>query len=201
MGNARIIWNHESKQANGITKQLLGSNHPTKPWRIIVFPLALMDSIRGRLKTNETCKNLLYTKQLAFSAAEQIVMGHDKALELGAIDSMTREVLKKEQKGLYTEKIRKKQLMEIALLVEHYVKLLSAEGKTYDASVQEAYQTGGRYQAFFDRLEKRESEVIQAAVSSVRKGSKKKRVAWFKKVQDVTRDVRLEEINRIFPDG
>lgn len=201
MGSPKSIWTHEVAQASRIADSLVGTNRAPVGWRRVIFPLALADLIRRKRKIGETHKNLLYTKELAFNVAKEVAAGHDRALELGSVDAKTREVLRKEQKGFYTEKIRKRQLSEIALLVDHYTRLLNAEGKDYDAMVQNAYGTRKEFQTFLNRLERKEEEVIQAAISSMRKGSKKERVAWFKKLEEITRIVRTEDLERIFPES
>ena len=201
MGNPRRIWTHETAEASHIARGLVDTPTPSPLWRLVIFPVAMSDRIKRTRKIGETRRNLLYTKKLAFNAAKEVAAGNDRALELGAVDAKTREVLKKEQKGLYTEKIRKRQLNEIALLVDHYTQLFNADGKDYDALVRDAYGTRKVFQSFLNRLEKREEEVIQAAVSSMRTGSKKTRVAWFRKVQEVTHAVRLNDLERIFPEA
>ncbi len=199
MRTPRLIWNHETQQAVRIAKTLAGSDHKSSTWRVIIFPLALADRIRSRKTINEISKNILFTKELAFNAARRISEGSDRAMELGTIDLKTREVLKHEQKGFYTEKIRKKQLSEISLLIDHYLKLINAQGTRYEELLREAYMTRKDYRTFIDELEQREADVIESAVSTMRKGSKKERVAWFKKLREASREIRIEILDRVFP--
>lgn len=48
-------------------------------------------------------------------------------------------------------------------------------------------------------LETRENDVIDASISTMSHGSKHERIAWFKKLKQISRELRLEELNRIFP--
>jgi hypothetical protein len=47
-------------------------------------------------------------------------------------------------------------------------------------------------------LQKLEEEVIEAAITTVRKGTKKERRQWFEKVRAATKKVRLAEIDKIY---
>ncbi|MEW5721607.1 MAG: NF038143 family protein [Thermodesulfobacteriota bacterium] len=144
-------------------------------------------------------KNLLYTKKLAFDAAGQIAGGRTREGALGEVDRKTREVLRRETQGFYTEKVRRRQLQEIELLVVHYLRLLGSGAQNYRGMVTAAYKDREDYLVFLAELAGREGEVIQAAVDSVRKASKKDRLAWFRKVAEAVEAVRAEELDRFFP--
>jgi hypothetical protein len=64
-----------------------------------------------------------------------------------------------------------------------------------------SYQTRGKYLSFIDTLQKAEKEVIQAAVTSMRKRSKSDRRQWFEQVKETTKKAYLAEVNRIFPEA
>ena len=83
-------------------------------------------------------------------------------------------------------------------LADHYLRLLKAEGGDYEKLVKAAYKTKKEYLAFLKKLRGKEQEVIQASVSTVRTGSKKDRMTWYRKVQDATQDARREEADDIF---
>lgn len=198
MGNSRVIWRHESDEADRIARTLVTRDGPSHGGRSFFPPALLAEFVRSRGKIKLTRQNLLYTKQLAFDAANEISRGNARVKQLGIVDLTTRETLRTEAGGFYTEKIRKKQLKEIELLVDHYLELLKSPGKTYDEMVRAAYQSREQFEAFLVELSKRENDVIEAAVSTMRKGSKSERVSWFKTVREVTKAVRNEELTRIF---
>ncbi|MFC1834574.1 NF038143 family protein [Thermodesulfobacteriota bacterium] len=200
MGNSRAIWTHEEKLADHIARRLIGLNHDSSGWKI-VLPNTWTERISNRKQLGRTRKNLLFTKRLAFDAAVEIHGGKDRALTLGAVDGKTREILRQQEKqGYYSEKIRKKQLAEIGLLADHYGTLMKSSTNSYAAMVKETYPTKKDYLNFLTKLDRKEGEVIDASLSTVRKGSKKERLAWFKKLQEVARAARMEELHKIFPD-
>ena len=198
MKNDRIIWQHEVRQVDRIVKALLENKKVAFNWKIILLPIFLNKVYQYQKDLRFTRKNILYTKKFAFDAAKNISQGKDQAWEFRRIEIKTREVLDNEKKGFYTEKIRRKQLAEIELLIKHYLDLFSSKQSTYAEVIKERYPSKGNYLAFLNALQKAEEEVIQAAITSMRKGSKKERRLWFQKVKETTRQVRMHEADQIY---
>ncbi len=201
MANFRVIWKNDRKKAVAIAGRLLLSQRPRINWRLLLLPSFLLACFRYGKNLYVTRKNLLFTKKLAFDAAKKISQEEDRSLAMRAVENKTQNLLDKEKKGFYTEKIRRKQLSEIEILVQHYLKLLSSDKSNYDEMIKTAYPARGRYLSFYGSLRKAELEVIQAATSTMRKGSKKERRQWFEKVEQFSKQVWTEEIERIFPQG
>lgn len=198
MKNVRIIWRHEVRQVDRIVKVLLENKKVALNWKIILLPIFLNKLYQYRKDLRFTRKNMLYTKQFAFDAAKNISEGKDQAWEFRRIEIKTQEVLNNEKKGFYTEKIRRKQLAEIELLIKHYLDLFSSKQSTYTEVIKDRYPSKGNYLAFLSTLQKTEEEVIQAAITSMRKGSKKERRQWFQKVKETTKKVRATEAEEIY---
>lgn len=200
MAVADTIWNHERTQAHLVSRTIVQGKPVLAGWRVLLAPLELPAIISWRKSVNVTAKNLLFTKQMAFKAAREVNKGKERDLELGKIDVHTRELLKHAQPGLYTEKIRKRQISEIELLLDHYLLLLATRGRRYADLVRGAYSDAGSFLSFLRTLEEREAAVIEAAIAGVHKGSKKERLDWFKRLHEVSRDLRLTECKEIFGD-
>jgi hypothetical protein len=201
MPNSRVIWKNDRKKAVVIARRLLQSQRPRINWRLLLLPSFLLACFRYGKNIYVTRKNLLFTKKLAFGAATKISQGEDRWLVKGTVESKTQNLLDKERKGFYTEKIRRKQLAEIEMLLEHYLKLLSSDKSNYDEMIKTAYPSRGRFLSFYSSLRKAELEVIHAATSTMRKGSKKERRQWFEKVEQFSKQAWTKEIERIFPQG
>ena len=198
MKNHRIIWQHEVRQVDRIVKALLENKKVALNWKIILLPIFLYKVYQYRKDLRFTCKNILYTKRFAFDAAKNISQGKDQAWEFRQIEIKTQGVLNNEKKGFYTEKIRRKQLAEIKLLIQHYLDLFSSRQSTYAEVIRDRYPSEGNYLAFLSSLQKAEEEVIQAAITSMRKGSKKDRRQWFQKVKETTKKIRAAEAEEIY---
>ena len=198
MNKFRTIWKHEVRQVDRIVKALLENKKADLNWKMILLPIFLNKVYQYRKDLRFTRKNILYTKQFAFDAAKNISQGKDQAWEVRQIEIRTQEVLNKEKKGFYTEKIRRKQLSEIELLMKHYLDLFSSKQSSYAAIIKDKYPSKGNYLAFLSALQKTEEDVIQAAITTMRKGSKKDRRQWFQKVKETTKKVRTTEAEDIY---
>ena len=64
----------------------------------------------------------------------------------------------------------------------------------------EAYESKKNYKLFIGKLRQAEQDVIQASISSMRKGSKRDRQNWFHRVKEITDQVRKGEIEEVFYD-
>jgi hypothetical protein len=198
MTKFRAIWRHEVGQTGQIAKILLADKKVNINWKIILLPVFLYNLYKYRKDLRFTRKNFLFTKQLAFDAAKNIYQGKEQAWEFRRIEIKTQEILDKEKKGFYTEKIRRKQLSEIELLIKHYLNLLGSTQSKYPAVIRESYPSKENYLAFLSTLHKTEEGVIQAATTTMRKGTKKHRREWFQKVRQTTKHVRMAEADKIY---
>ena len=198
MGNTRAIWKHEIDEARQISRLLIQNQKVKLNWRVILLPLFLMDLIHYRYRLWVLRKNILYTRKLAFEAAQNIITGQEHGWQMRRIEIKTRESLDSDKSGQYTEKVRRKQLSEIEVLTAHYIDLIDSGKSQYPKMIEAVYPARGNYMSFLNQLRKLEEEVIQAAVSTTRKGTKKERRIWFDKVRSITREVRIAEVDRIY---
>ena len=201
MGNNRAIWNHEVNQASKTTQSLVDASRIKFGWRIFLLPSFLVQYIYYKKNFIHTRKNLLFTKRMAFHAARQINGGESHAAQMRLIEIRTKKLLDKERKGYYTEKLRHKQLNEIELLIEHYLHLMNSKGKNYAELLRATYPSKQKYLSFLNRLQKAEQEVIRAAITSMKRGTKQERLNWFDRVENASEKLRMKEIKELFPDG
>lgn len=195
----QTIWNHEVKQYDQISRILLAHTQVKLGWKSLLPPLLLLDYFRFKRRLYLTRKNLLLTRQLAFNAARKIHNGKDRAWEMRSIEIETKALLDKEKKGYYAPKVRRKQLYEIEILIDHYLGLLRSTPSKFNEMIKQAYPTKTIYLSFLDKLNRAEKEVMQAAISTMRKGSKKDRNKWFNKVAITISKIRIKEADHLFP--
>ena len=200
MASIRAIWKHEVNEGNQISRLLIQDQKVKMNWRVALLPLFLLDVIHYRYRLWVVRKNILYTRKPALEAAQNISNGQEQAWQMRRIEIKTRESLDRDKRGQYTEKIRRKQLSEIELLTTHYTDLIHSGKLRYPQMIKAVYPAKGIYLNFINKLRALEEEVIQAAVSTTRKGTKKERRLWFDKVKAVTRKARLSEADRIYSD-
>ena len=198
MKSYTAVEKYEIRQADKIARALIENRKSKFAWRIFVFPVYVYDFIRYRRRLQVLRKNLFFTKKLALEAAKHIHQGKERAWELRLIEIKTGDTLKKEKKGFYSEKIRSKQLSEIEFLIDHYLELFGSNHPAYEKAVKTRYTSKGSYLTFLNQLRKVEEEVIQAAIATMRKGTKKERRLWFDKVKAATKRIRMEAADKIY---
>lgn len=198
MGKLKDIHHHEITRTREIARHLIEKKKVSMISKILLLPFYAIAILRYRRSITKTSKNLFFTRQLAMDAAESIMQGKDRQGALLDVDARTREVLEKEGKGLYTEKVRRKQMREIEFLTDHYLRLLKTNGEDHGQMVKAVYKSRKEYLAFLKKLNGKEQEVIQASVGTVRTGSKKERMTWYRKVQDAIQDARQDEADAIY---
>jgi len=198
MKSLSAIKKYEIHQTAQIAAALIDMTKSRFNWRIIVFPFYIYDFIRYRRRLQVLRKNLFFTKQYALEAANNIHRGKERAWEIRQIEIKTRDILDKEKKGFYTEKIRNRQLREIDFLISHYLELLGSNQPGYKGAIKATYTSKGSFVNFLSSLQKLEEEVMQAAISTMRKGTKKERRLWFDKVRAATKETRMKAADRIY---
>ena len=198
MGNERTIWNHEVNQANKIARSLVDARKIKFGWQILLLPNFLIRYIYYKKNLVLTRKNLLFTKRMAFDAAKEIAGGGSHATQVRLVEIKTKKLLDKERKGYYTEKLRRKQLHEIELLIDHYLNLLNSKGKNHAELVKAEYPSKEKYVSFLNKLQEAEQGVVQAAITSMKRGSRQERVAWFTRLTAASKQARGEEVEEIF---
>ena len=137
---------------------------------------------------------------MAFDAVKEIKGGESHAAQIRLIEIKTKRLLDRERKGYYTEKIRRKQLQEIEQFIDHYLRLLRSNRNNYAEMIRATYGSRQRYISFLNALQKAEQEVIQAAITTMKKGAKQERLNWFGRVEEAFKKARMEEAEKIFLD-
>jgi hypothetical protein len=98
--------------------------------------------------------------------------------------------------------LHEKQMKEIAYLMMHYRRLLTAQGDTYEALIKNTFGSAADYQRFLDGLADLEREVIRSALTFARSDGIAKEVETpqelAKLMQNAMRQIRRRECDRIF---
>jgi len=141
---------------------------PISVWEVMVPVLLIFSYMHSQSGRDVFVQNLLFTKDLALKAALEIESGgQSKEDALRAVEQKTGEVLANVRNGIYSEEIRQAQLREIDLLVDHYRRLLGAEGADCEALILDAYRQIESYGSFMDQLTRAEGDVNRASLSTL----------------------------------
>lgn len=165
-------------------------------WEIMIPVIFILNFVKLKHSREIFVQNQMFTKKMALDAALDMKKKEmSKAAVMGQIQSKTKELLTSVPGGIYSDDIRRQQLKEIDLLIEHYRKLLNAEGRDYASLVTKAYKSAMEYNSFFDQLKLAETEVMQAAQRTL--GSQTD-MATAEKIESITESMRAAEVNKIF---
>jgi hypothetical protein len=186
-------------QERSLAKAVAASVIESKPvtaWEVLIPILFLMSLFQTKRSRETFGLNFLFTKKLALEAAFTMVdKGKSREEVREQIKDKTGNVLASDKAGLYSSKIRQKQMKEMDLLIDHYARLLEAEGKDYPSMVKDAYRTRENYVAFLEELEEAEKEVYQAATQTVKTSSAREIAS---KMEEATARMRRGELDRLF---
>jgi hypothetical protein len=190
-----MILSHESRVARSVALAVIRPK-PFSVWEVLI-PIIF---IFGYMKSKETrevfAQNVLFTKKLALQAAfDMLKKGQTRESVMQRIRSTTREMIAEIPGGIYSAEIRREQLKEIDLLVDHYHRLLNSEGDDYDSLVFNAYRTPQRLADFFERLQKAEERVGRAAQSTLGANAD---TATLDRMNAALRDIRYKFTEKIF---
>jgi hypothetical protein len=190
----KIILSRERSLAKTVASAVIKPN-PITVWDIMIPIFFFYNLLRFKRSKEIFTLNFLFTKKLALEAAFDIIdKGQIKEEAMTLIEEKTSKILASDKRGVYSEKIRRKQMREIDLLIDHYLKLLKADGKDYASLVKNAYHGEDDYSAFMEKLKQAEKEVNKAArqivrtqtaidmLSTMENALERSRMAEFKKI-------------------
>jgi len=167
-------------------------------WDFVLPPLFAINLLKHHRAKEVFTLNFMFTKKLALEATSNMLKyGLTKDESIVEIEKKTSSILSSDQKGIYSEKVRLKQMQEIHLQIDHYRKLLVSEGKTYSDMVKAAYGDRGAFEAFLNRLTSFEKEVNRAALQLVGKNVEAK--DFVARMEEAVALVRDRDLNNIFP--
>lgn len=174
------------------------SSYQAGVWDFVMPPLLIINLLQHKRRKEAFILNLLYTKKMALEAARDMVdreLTAEQALQKS--DEATGRMLAADSKGIYSDKVRQKQLREIRLLAGHYYSLIMAEGKTYETMVKGAYPDRQLYLDFIRRLNQAEKEVNHAALATVGKNNNARQ--FVEKMEKSIEKIRQMDADKYFP--
>ena len=165
-------------------------------WEIMIPVIFILNYVKLKHSREIFVQNQMFTKKMALDAARDMKKkGASKEAVMEQIQDKTRELLTSVPGGIYSDDIRRQQLKEMDLLLDHYIKLLNAEGRDYASLVTNAYQSAAEYNSFFSELTIAETAVMGAAQRTL--GDKSDTVTA-EKIESITASMRAAELNNIF---
>lgn len=168
---------------------------PLSTWHFLLPGIFIFDFLRRSTETRRYSALFLFPRKLTLDGALDIIKGEDRKKILSQIEDGIKQWLS--SLNLYSEKLHRRHMEEIYLLIDHYSKLLHAEGNSYPALVKNAYQTREHYEAYLHRLTAAEQEVDRA-IAEIR-GETEEIWERLRAEQIQVMELRRKEVNQIFP--
>ena len=159
----KVILEHERSMARAVAGSLI-QHQPVTVWEVMIPVIFILNFARIRQSREVFIQNHLFTKNMALKATFDMFKKElSKQAVMESIESQTQKTLSSVPESIYSDEIRREQIKEIELLVDHYGKLFKADGENYANLVVCAYQTRENYAAFFKQLKAAEKDVMMAA--------------------------------------
>ena len=191
----KIISERERSMTQGLAASLIRTKTLTV-WEIMIPVIFILNYVKLKQSREIFVQNQMFTKKMALDAALDMKKKEmSKETVMGQIQAKTKELLTSVPGGIYSDDIRRQQLKEIDLLIDHYSKLLNAEGRDYASLVTNAYQSATQYNSFFSQLKLAETEVMGAARRTL---GDQADTATAEKIESITETMRAAEVNKIF---
>ena len=166
-------------------------------WEIMIPVIFILNYAKMKQSREVFIQNQIFTKKMALEAAlDMRKKDASKETVIAQIESKTKELVASVPGGIYSDDIRSQQLKEMDLLIDHYGKLLNAEGGDYASLVTSAYGSATEYQSFLDQLQSAENEVMGAARRTL---GDQTDMATAEKIESLTASMRAAEVKRLFP--
>ena len=169
---------------------------PVSVWEVIIPVFLVFGYMRLKGAREVFAENLVFTKKLALDAAcDRVLNRRSREEVMASVRARTEELLRSVEGGLYSKDIRRRQLEEIDLLIDHYGRLLAAEGGSYQDLVRAAYAGREPYTVFLERLRQAEKRVSEAATQTLGERADRQTLS---RIEEVSDKLRMKSASDIF---
>lgn len=159
-----IILNAEQQFAREVTIGVLYLR-PLSAWHYLIPGMFIIDFLRRGSAIRKYTETFMFPRKLALHAARDLSGGETRA----AIDPHLETEIKRWLAALQLDApdLVRAQKETVDLLIDHYVKLLQAEGESYDDLIQNAYSSRETFEIHLREMTAAENEVDRAILARV----------------------------------
>ena len=168
---------------------------PLTTWHFLLPGMFILDSLRRSQAVRQYSTVFLYPRKVALDAA------------LGSMDGKSVQEALAEAEGslgqwlssltMYSEPLLRAHSRLVAILHDHYCKLLREEGEDYASLLRRAYRTRDNYDSHLRRLFDAEQEVDRSVAEF--RGQSQEIRERLQAEQMQVRALRRKEIDQVFP--
>jgi hypothetical protein len=191
----KILLEKEQSMARKMALSLIRPKQLTV-WEILIPVIFILNFVQRKNSREVFMQNQMSTKKMALDAALDMKKKDlSKDTVLAQIDSRTKELVASVPEGIYSDDIQQQQLNEVDLLIDHYDRLLNADGTDYGSLVTQAYPTAADFSSFLEALHLAEKAVMSAAHRTL--GSKAD-TDTAAKIESISASMRAAEVKNLY---
>jgi hypothetical protein len=164
MDKYEIILNAEQQFAREVTIGVLYLR-PLSVWHYLIPGMFIIDFLRRGSAIRKYGETFMFPRKLALQAARDLSAGTTRADIDPHLETEIKSWLAKLQ--LDSPDLVKTQKETVDLLIDHYVKLLQAEGESYYDLIQNAYSARESFETHLREMTAAENEVDRAILARV----------------------------------
>jgi hypothetical protein len=157
-----LILNEEESFARAVALGVI-VKRPPSAWHFLLPGMFLFDFLRRSSETRRYSELFLFPRRLALDGAFDLLNGEDRK----KVFSQAEEGIKRWliTLKLDSERLLRAHMSQVALLVDHYTRLLQAEAGSYHGLIRQVYSDREHYETFLGQLSAAEQEVDQAVAA------------------------------------
>jgi hypothetical protein len=159
-----IIVEAERQLAREVTLGVIVTR-PLTTWHYIIPGFFIIDFLRRGSAIRQYTRHFMFPRKLALEAAVAEMQGEDKESLRSGLADQTRIWL--ESLRLSSPDLVKAHVDLIEILAAHYVKLLNAEGDTFDLLLGHAYRNSYNFKQFVATATSAENEVDRLVIAQL----------------------------------
>ena len=159
-----IIVDAEQQFAREVTLGVIVTR-PLTAWHYIIPGFFIVDFLRRGSAIRQYTRHFMFPRKLAMDAAVAEMQGENKESIISDLEDNTRIWL--ESLKLYSPDLVKAHVELIEILTAHYLKLLNAEGDTFNLLIEHGYQNGDNFKQFTQAVTSAENEVDRQVIEQL----------------------------------
>jgi hypothetical protein len=164
MEKYKMILMTEEQMAREVTLGVIVTR-PLTVWHYIIPGMFIIDFLRRGSALRKYTEHFMFPRKRAIDAAQALAQGQDEDAVSSRLENETRLWLN--SLDLYTPGLLDAQLAVIKLLVDHYARLLNADGVSIYALIKAAYESRDRFQGHIDKLTAAEADVDRELIAKL----------------------------------
>jgi hypothetical protein len=159
-----IIIDGEQQFAREVTLGVIYLRPPSA-WQYLIPGIFIIDFLRRGSTIRKYTETFMFPRKLALEAARSLCAGQTREAIDPHLESEIKNWLIAHR--LDSQDLALAQKETVGLLMEHYVKLLQAEGQSYYDLIENAYSSRENFEAHLRQITAAENKVDQAILARV----------------------------------